>query len=341
MKIIFFSFLLITAFSTVSLFSCPFDDCINDGLTKATAYEIWTLEHLYELRDSVNSTVGYIGPWNWAWEKHFRLMQDIAGPVTQAIGLNGYFHGGGHKITVEMNGSPTPPFNFSLFFSSGFGIDSLTVDGNITNGVAGIATQGGGPITYCTSNVNIVSPGGAGGISYTNYGIISNCVFNCSITGANQIGGIAGENSGHIINCINNGKITATNSGSNTGWGGVMTSNNGVGGIVGYIANASLSISNNVNLGVVEGQYFVGGIIGCAYGLSLPTSVTNNTSYGFVKGTNAVGGIVGNVYNNFVNVSNNFSSSVVIGVSEVGCIVGRNNGGTLINNHYDKQMCGE
>jgi len=31
----------------------------------------------------------------------------------------------------------------------------------------------------------------------------------------------------------------------------------------------------------------------------------------------------------------------VRGTSNVGCIVGKNNGGTLTNNHYDKQMCGE
>ena len=42
-------------------------------------------------------------------------------------------------------------------------------------------------------------------------------------------------------------------------------------------------------------------------------------------------------------VENNFNFGVVVGDSEVGCIVGKNNGGSgnIINNHYDKQMCGE
>ena len=82
-----FSFLLIFVFSNVALFSqcphtpkCPFDSCLNgtNGLTKNTAYQIWTLEHLLELSDSVCS--------NWHNGKHFRLMQDIE-TVEQMIGI--------------------------------------------------------------------------------------------------------------------------------------------------------------------------------------------------------------------------------------------------------------
>jgi len=42
-----------------------------------------------------------------------------------------------------------------------------------------------------------------------------------------------------------------------------------------------------------------------------------------------------------VNITNNSNFGVVVGEEDTGCIVGRNNGGNISNNHYDKQMCGE
>jgi len=160
------------------------------------------------------------------------------------------------------------------------------------------------------------------------------------IVGVNEQGGAGGQ----IINCINNGKIIASI------LGGSVSS--GVGGIAGVRYNAgSVVLSGNINNGVVEGQNNVGGIIGRVTGVpvaSIPVFVTDNVNNGFVKGSTAVGGIIGSsghfdaagFYN--VNIFNNFNSGVVMGVSETGCIVGRNVvGGTISNNHYDKQMCGE
>ena len=333
-------------FSNVALFSCPFDDCINDGLTKATAYEIWTLAHLYELGDSIASTVNFSGPWNWAWGKHFRLMQDVVEPVTKTLGvmLTGFFYGGGHKIIVEIDTPFPPTSNMPYLFpalNGGSLIDSLTVNGYISGSVAGIVGNNGGTISNCIINATIINinpnGGGTGGIANANSGIISNCVFNGSITGVDRIGGIAGdiETGGQIFNCINNGKIIATASGGNGSF-------SGVGGIVGTKANAGFCvISNNINNGIVEGQDNVGGIVGLAVGnnLSQPPPVLTNINYGFIKGTNAVGGILGNAFAGTINIFNNFNSGVVIGVSETGCIVGRNTGGTISNNHYDKQMC--
>ena len=349
MKKHFFAIIFSIIFANISLFSLP-NFLGGPGDTKDTAWEIWTIADINELRDSVDSDVLHNGFWNWCRDKHFRLMQDI-GIVTQSIGWKpfyGHFHGGGHKIIVALVGSGTPPYCVGSLFSYVVFIDSLTVEG--LSPVAGI-TGGGSTVTNCTSNVNITTiPGwGAGGIAYSNGGIISNCVFNGSIvsigaiSGIGGIGGIVGENEcgvgGQIINCINNGKIIASTSGS-----GVSS---GVGGIAGIRFNAgSTTLSGNINNGIVEGQNNVGGIIGRVTGITtdpIPASVTDNVNNGFVKGTTAVGGIIGSsgTATTNVNIFNNFNSGVVVGNSETGCIVGRNTGGTVSNNHYDKQMCGE
>ena len=357
-----FCFLLITVFSNVALFSqcpncpCPsFGVCLNDGHTKATAYQIWTLAHLLELRDSVNNDLFKLEQFQFHFGKHFRLMQDIA-TVEEVIAWRfrgAHFHGGGHKITVALNYNPQTFSDGALFMNitDGGSIDSLTVDGYINGGFAGIVGTVGGAawnnfypastVTNCTSNATIV---GGSGIAFSNSGIISNCVFNGSITGVNIIGGIVGRNDmqGQVINCINNGKIVATNSGSNTDFMGQLTAYNGVGGIVGAADNGNSVISHNINIGIVEGQGFVGGILGGGGNSSTPSNIMNNANYGFVKGINGVGGIFGsNVFNTNVSVTNNSNFGVVVGNSETGCIVGRNNGGTISNNHYDKQMCGQ
>jgi len=183
-----------------------------------------------------------------------------------------------------------------------------------------------------------------GGIVGTNFsqGIVSKCMNTSDIFFDG--GGIAGGNAGIIDNCINMSNITITVPLSN----GV----NQIGGIVSLTSGESF-ILNNINLGNVDcivcagslGGGRNGGIAGVAFGGAFPVisapTVSNNASYGFVKGINRVGGIIGDVFNQYVNVFNNFNSGVVIGVSETGCIVGRNNGGNISNNHYDKQMCGE
>ena len=109
---------------------CPFDSCYygGDGLSEATAFQIWTLEHLMELSDSTGSVSTYPppnGP-NWTLGKHFRLMQDIDN-VTQSIGQSlayfyGHFYGGGHKITKIT----TTMWIFNSLYAGG-SIDSLTV----------------------------------------------------------------------------------------------------------------------------------------------------------------------------------------------------------------------
>jgi hypothetical protein len=279
-----------------------------------------------ELSDSVNNS------WDpnysiWHFGKHFRLMQDINN-VTQSIGWTyfcGHFHGGGNKITlaIDIITLYSGPCLFATIYNGS--VDSLIVDGYI-NGIGGIVGSiaifnFNSTINQCTSNVIIINPSiygyGVGGIVGTNDGTIVNCINNGSIIGDDRIGGIAGENEGTIINCINTGKITATNSGESSIF-------SGVGGIVGTSANGCLSISNCTNIGIVEGQGFVGGIIGLAnWNLGLSTQINKCVNNGLVFGLNGVGGIIGNMFNSSVTISNCINTGVVLGGSNTGSIVGK------------------
>ena len=344
----YFICLLLTISSGLLFAQPPFNGNGTGALN--APYQIWTRYHLKELSDSLYNDAFRSNCWHC--DKHFRLMQDIdAITQTECLSLfNGYFHGSNKKITLlNTNGYP--------FISMLYGtVDSLIVDGYINNGgaaiVGGVATSSA-VINYCTSNVTIsidINGFGVGGVVGLNMGVVINCVNNgyISVYGMiDMIGGVVGRNDagGHIINCVNSGKITTINSGYNTGLTGQPTSNNGVGGIVGSHPNATGgSIRNNINTGSVEGQDMVGGIVGVIVGsggMSPPTSITNNLNYGFVKGNKIVGGVASWVFSGIINISNNSNFGVVVGEEDTGCIVGRNNGGILINNHYDKQMCGE
>jgi len=348
-KFVYFTLLLLISIN-VKLFSQ-----FGGGTgTKNDPYLIYNKSHFQELSDSTESDWLRI-PTKWANDKHFRLTQDIDNVTRTITNLplfthNGGFHGGGNKITVAMHHLWSINYDDSPF-ASAYGVyDSLIVDGYIINGGAGIVygvnaaawdnSYPASVVSNSTSNVTITSEYGyIGGIASSNSGTVINCVNNGSVTGVNIIGGIVGENLRQVTNCVNNGRITATNSGTNTNILEQPTVANGVGGIIG----TGYANSNNINLGTVEGQGMVGGIIGVTNGPpgGPTTPITNNFNYGFVKGTNRVGGVVGWVATGGVNISNNSNFGVVVGEEDTGCIVGKNSGGNISNNHYDKQMCGE
>jgi len=341
MKKYFVFILSVFLFVSVPLFAQP--HYYFQGLgTINEPYEIWTLDDLMVLGDSIDA---FLLPHKSTWQrgKHFRLMSNID-TVKQLICtyyFEGHFYGNGKTITgVNALGF------FSGLYRGGI-IDSLTVD-CYTYDIAGIVgyvapahymnLHPASVVSNCTSNVTINAIHNiAGGIAFDNSGIVINCVNNGSIMGVDRIGGIVGDNYGTVNNCLNTGRITATNWTPNSIF-------SGVGGIVGTVANGCTFISNNVNTGSIKGVGHVGGIAGMIRGNSgmmPPVMVVNNSNYGFVKGANRVGGLIGWVYAAFVNITNNSNFGVVVGEEDTGCIVGKNNGGNISNNHYDKQMCGE
>ena len=334
--------------AVVAIFLIPnFSFAWQGSGTASVPYEIWNKDDLQALADTVNNHTQYYTAYG---DLHFKLMADITDTFRTVIGhnnpaiihrWNNHFDGNGHKIVVSI----TQNSNLGTWFLGLFGfadnysvIENLTVEG-IVSGIAevgGICGMNYGLIQNCTNYVSVTSIGGwSGGICGDNWGEILHCV-NLGSVKSNflYIGGICGINRGNISYCINVGNIKETDE-----VGGIVGRNS----IAGSSSNSLNILENNLNIGTVEGQNIVGGIVACIAWNINNNDIKNNVNAGFVKGNDAVGGIIGAVsVSTNSTISNNFNSGVVSGETNWGCIIGLNLGTvTLINNHYDKQMCGE
>ena len=113
-----------------------------------------------------------------------------------------------------------------------------------------------------------------GGTSGGATNIIRNVgLVNMNITGGFQTGGLVAHTGASVENCYTTGQVT---SGSNN-----------VGGLVGLSAG---SVSNSYSTATVNGNTWVGGLVGTLY---TGGSITNSYSTGAVSGTSSVGGLVG------------------------------------------------
>ena len=333
MKKYFVFFLLLINFFNVLLFAQnpPFNG--NGDGTVGNPFQLWTKDHLIELYDSSYSDRFKGVSLYWHLYKHFRFMQDIE-DVSQGIGYisfrDAHFYGNWKKLTAN-----TANMETALLGLTNSTLDSLIVDGHIKYSLASLASRYAMPplpppiVSHCINNATVTTDSAflayewhhypAAGIANSNSGIISHCINNGSVSGVDRIGGVAAGNNGEIISCINTGKITASNSGTNTNIVGQPTPNNGVGGIAATTNNTALGILNSINIGSVEGQGFVGGIMGCIIG----ASIVNSINSGYIKGERAVGGIVGYMFNFDVNISNCLNTGVIEGDEDVGAIVGK------------------
>ena len=293
--------------STVSNFSLLAQFGDGNG-TVSNPYQIKTKQHLELLTDSVNN--GY----NWSKGKYFKVMNDITNPLTKTIGLSvpeksfqGNFDGQNNTIILDIN-ETAPNYSVGLF--------SCFYTGSIKNVIV-------------TGSINVINPSAPIG------GIVGSIItgFITDYSGkANII---------RISNCVNNADLTATVNDATT---------NGItGGIVGsavlsqyQLVNDEMIIENCTNIGSIKGQ-MVGGILGnFSINIAGVCIVNNCENFGLIDGDNIAGGVVG-LIDNRATVSNCFNGGVVSGKikNSIGCIVGIKNDGTVINCHYDMQMCGE
>ena len=179
----------------------------------------------------------------------------------------------------------------------------------------------------------------AGGIAgFCGYGVnISNCKNESNVVGNKAVGGITGCFGGNgtdllseLSNCVNSGNIVGVS---------------GVGGISGHLHYGD-KIFHCVNIGTIKADSIVGGIVGGSDDDNLyfdsTGNIYNSVNSGLIIGKKIVGGIMGRC---FGEIKNCINTGVVKGNTKVGCIVGEiegkdNQKGTIINCHYDKQMCG-
>jgi len=103
------------------------------------------------------------------------------------------------------------------------------------------------------------------------------------------------------------------------------------------------TIENCINIEIVRGTMYAGGITGLlrdnsTEGDNTRAIVSNCINSGLIIGINSTGGIIGRAYKKD-KIKNCINTGTVKGNTKVGCIVGENDGGTVINCHYDKQIC--
>ena len=272
-------------------------------------------------------------------------LSTVIGSETKVFAGN--FNGNGKIISLTITGSNSYVGLFANVGADG-NIHHLNVSANIVGSyrVGGIAGENAGTISYCivsgtvtgsqnaggivgynttgvvdnctnNANVTVVSSstyksniGGIAGINTK--GIIQNCTNNATVNGATIIGGIVGKNESEILSCTNTGKITGTG--------------NCIGGITGR--NDDI-ISRCKNTGDITGVDFVGGITGNNNQESSGDGMLKNCiNSGAINGAGAIGGIAGeNVSGATVQYCVNMPTGTVSGNSNVGSIVGNNNGG--------------
>ena len=333
MKIVFF--LILTILSNTFLFS---QFSFPGTGSEEDPYQVWTSGHFVELSDSLNIDRYMPARDCWHFGKYFRLMQDINVSISdQSLwSFFAFFSGNGKKITLTGSSS-------LLFSSITMRVDSLTVEvlgsDNVYPGIVGnisflwnkygMGIASFGTLSYCINNVSVVDFGTmgayeymymAGGITYDNSGTISHCINNGSVSGVDFVAGIAPDSfHGKIFNCINTGKITATSTEIKEYY-----DYTGVAGIT--IEAPKTDFSNCINLGDIEGHYYVGGIASKSFTalFSSWTIVKNCINAGHIKGKKYVGGIIGFDFDlQPADIYNCINTGIVEGEEDVGNIVGK------------------
>ena len=141
-----------------------------------------------------------------------------------------------------------------------------------------------------------------------------------NVRGNENVGGLVGYNQG--------GKIENSQAA-----GSVFGRGDRVGGLVGYIPNSSgkTTIENSQASVSVEGNDYVGGLVGYSYN----ANIKNSHATGNVFGENYVGGLVGQG-----SASNSYATGTVTGNDEVGGLVGRISSGTIENSYATGTVTG-
>ena len=202
-----------------------------------------------------------------------------------------------------------------------------------TNYVGGISgTASGLWLNYASNSSRVKGNNYVGGISGDwDYAVLKNNSNTGDVEGAEYVGGLIGavqehcQSDGNIYASVNAGKVKGISK---------------VGGITGSVRHTTDAnggaIQNCTNLGDVEGEEMVGGIIGKSQGEN-----RGNANAGRITGIRYVGGLVGHQsqYEGFSKALRRcYSCGQVYGEEYVGNVAGYSEAGTITYCYYDKQM---
>lgn len=153
-------------------------------------------------------------------------------------------------------------------------------------------------------------------------GTIQNCYSAATVCGDSYIGGICGRSEGDSIieNCYNTGYV----------YGATRS----IGGICG---DNRATLQGCYNVGKVNGEFYVGGIVGESYGSGNTIWIKDCYNRGNVIGdTEKIGGIGGYIGRSLVE--NCYSQATVSGNTNVGGICGNSNKVDFQNAYYDSNL---
>ena len=212
------------------------------------------------------------------------------------------------------------------------GTNENTASQNLVGGIAAFNVEG--TIEECEVTGGSVSTSGSmevssvGGIAAVNEGTVTECSNSSSVEGTNILKdpeNVPGFGSGGVVGCNKHLVEGCSNTGSVTGYGSFT------GGVVGYnTTNGTLdgTISASYNTGAVEGEQYVGGVVGNNHTVVKDCYNTGEvTSIG-----DYAGGVVGRNTYHFIysfgewkgNISTSYNTGAVSGGSYVGGVAGYN-----------------
>lgn len=284
------------------------------------------------------------------WNKHFIQTADIDAVSTQTMnggaGLNrigtysnafsGSYDGGDHKISNLLISVSNNAIGLFGYVNNGgqiknLGVENATVTGSGPTGILIGDIQSGAVVSNCytTGTVNCNGPRCGGLVGNLYKTSVLNCYSQATVISTNSfadnIGGLIGyfNPDGSVFNvtdCYSTGNVTAS-------------ACNYIGGLIGNtFSNTSNQISRCYSTGNVQGNFYVGGLLGYSSGILI------NRCYatGDVSGSISAGGLIGQIGSNST-ISTSYASGNVIGTEvETGGFIGAANGGTstLIKNCY-------
>lgn len=189
-------------------------------------------------------------------------------------------------------------------------------------GVAGLNISGASIAGAVNTGVtharygNTITASSVGGIAGTNLGSISDSYNDGDITGGKYVGGLVGYNDGgSVSNVVNAGDVYGESEKFEENEGGI-------GGLVGFNSG---SVTQASNAGAIDGDYYVGGLVGVNASDATLENLYNSISAS-ITGTDYVGGIAGKNEGKISATSRLVNQGNVVGESYVGGIAGTNSG---------------
>ena len=288
-------------------------------------------------------------------------------PGTTGLGLFGYTGSSATIRNVELlDVSLTGHDDVGglVGFNDGGTISNSDVSGSISGGhqVGGLAgnNQSGGSIENSQASGTVLGYRNAGGLVGANYDTISDSHATAAVTSEfpstiEQAGGLVGLNQdGTISNSYATGTVEGNQdigglvgkndsgtieensyaTGDVTGRDATTSTSERIGGLVGL--NERGTISNSYATGRVEGHTDIGGLVG----KNDLGSISDSYAEGDVTGRDAnastserIGGLVGLSTGGSASISDGHATGRVEGHTEVGGLVGRNDGGTISDSY--------